>query len=97
MNDKMGGPAFPTTHATETANPDYVIHHVTNGISVWDYYAAAASDEDIEHQMGLAGYTPGQVEEFKRVNSIDLRCWARGQHADAMLTERRKRMEAHNE
>jgi hypothetical protein len=76
--DKMGGPAFPQAH------PDMCIEgqsvKETQGVTLWDYYAAAAL-------TGLIAAYPDTDCGHKGL------CHDAGIFADAMLAERAKRME----
>ena len=79
-NDKMGGPVYPTTHAVERLHNGTDLHQVINGMTLWDYYAAAALPECL---YTIDGTIKSAVEAASRA----------GEMADAMLAERNKRME----
>lgn len=90
MND--GGPAFPIPLLEgETFKGN------ANGMSLRDYFAAAATDADIAQwipdTMGQAIQLAVELE-IDQKNWADacsrLRCWARYKHADAMLRERNR-------
>ena len=70
MSKDNGGPAFPTVYANLEG------HNGTTGISLRDYFAAKASEEDIQRYMEYDGLMTRQC--------------ARYMHADAMLAERAK-------
>ena len=77
-NEKMGGPAFPTLYGAERANDENTLFNVANGMTLWDYYAAAALTGI------LASTNSGDW-------ALLAECSAN--QADAMLKERAKRME----
>ena len=71
-----GGPAFPT--------PDYCRH---SGMSMRDYFATHASDEDVEAQAEVIR------AQMIRANGLGIlpdgwHCTARYMHADEMLKAR---------
>ncbi|MEO0002457.1 MAG: hypothetical protein RLZZ22_149 [Pseudomonadota bacterium] len=72
-----GGPAFPTESAHQSSSSTW--HH--EGMTLRDYFAAKASEEDI------AEYMPATMGEA-RLHPNRTRQWARYQHADAMLRAR---------
>lgn len=76
-DEKMGGPAFPTMYGAERANDDNTLFNVTNGMTLWDYYAAAA----------MTGY----LAAGNRVD--DSMAHEAATAADLMLAERAKRAE----
>lgn len=94
MND--GGPAFPQ-HGWSSVPEVVKRMQDVQGLSMRDYFAAAATDADIED------WIPATVEDCYKLCGmlgIDsdgpnwrsrLRAWARYQHADAMLAERERK------
>ena len=76
--DKMGGPAFPVNTA-QINNPGACFSN--EGMTLWDYYAAAALN-GIEASQGNNG---SYVSTSEKVAEIA------GERADAMLAERAKR------
>ena len=72
-----GGPAFPTENARQTGPSSW--HE--EGMTLRDYFAAKASEEDISE------YLPETVGEAK-LHPNRTRQWARYKHADAMLRAR---------
>jgi hypothetical protein len=77
IND--GGPAFPRTGADGHTSPQI-------GMSIRDYFAAAASEEDIQQFM------PTTQKEatifYEDYGFLPSRQWARYCHADVMLKAR---------
>ena len=81
-NDKMGGPAFPDpARAHPHGHPD---NANGDGMTLWDYYAAAALQGLLAAEEPDSGLTEASFAE----QSADF--------ADAMLKERAKRMEAND-
>ena len=79
MNNQNGGAAFPVA-----AGPG---QQFTQGMSLRDWFAAKASEEDIEYQISAMAPRNG----FGEVMSHKVRrSAARYAHADAMLAEREK-------
>lgn len=81
MSKETGGPAFPTLHIPD-ASPQ-----AWNGMTLRDYFAAKATDEDIKAQ--------GEIIRAKMFSEFgiavlpdDWRTKARWMHADAMLKAR---------
>lgn len=75
---KDSGPAFP--HWDGPSGNCY------NGISMRDYFAAKASEDDI---LEFIPATVGDAQKFKEQHGFEpTRQWARYQHADAMLKAR---------
>lgn len=74
-----GGPAFPVVRMP--LDPETVLNR--QGMSLRDYFAAHASEEDIlEH----VPQTYGECKDFKELNGFwPTRQWARYVHADRML------------
>ena len=81
---KMGGPAFPTMYGAERANDENTLFNVANGMTLWDYYAAAA----------IGGLMAAQVHGFNDQPGKGPFAEMAAGMADAMLAERAKRMEA---
>ena len=79
-NKDTGGPAFPV-HPDMAAQLGCVPSSSDAGMSLRDYFAAKASEEDI------AEYMPTKVGEAK-LYPHRTRQWARYKHADAMLKAR---------
>ena len=76
-----GGPAFPSG-LVENANDEVdALHALHKGMTLRDYFAAKASEEDISE------YLPETVGEAK-LHPNRTRQWARYKHADAMLRAR---------
>ena len=73
MNHDMGGPAFP-----ENQNGH------CGGMTIWDYYAAAALTATIQLLDARQGFVLNEEGVAEQA----------AYYADAMLAERRKRMEA---
>lgn len=71
----MGGPAFPTENERQTGANSY--HH--EGMTLWDYYAAAALTGTVNENH--TAYSDASIA---------------AEIADAMLTERQKRMDNHD-
>jgi len=84
MSKDNGGPAFPVIDVM-ALDPSATVEMIalTNGMTLRDYFAAKASDADVERIM-LESYDP--VLECYQVS----RQQARYMHADAMLLERAK-------
>lgn len=83
MTTNDGGPAFP--QQPPQANPgEFVSGYVSTGLSLRDYFAAHASEEDVRHYENT-GRLEG--ESLRRVEVVT-RTQARYMHADAMLKER---------
>jgi hypothetical protein len=74
-----GGPAFPIRFETGFYQP---------GLSLRDYFAAAATEIDIEEHLPR---TRGEESELFKADGVKrTRVWARYRHADLMLAERDK-------
>jgi hypothetical protein len=74
IND--GGPAFPT--------PVGVQHN--DGMTLRDYFAAAATEKDIQEFIPA---TCGEADQFRQKHGfLPSRQWARYCHADVMLKAR---------
>ncbi len=84
MNKANGGSAFPTVEAN---------YHNENtrgdGLSVRDYMAIHASEDDVQYVMRAYTKQKMVVGEYRDCCSIS-RLQARYLHADAMLAERDK-------
>jgi hypothetical protein len=79
IND--GGPAFPL----QCIGPEYPPGHV--GMTLRDWFAAMASDQDIAEQLPE---TVGEVKKFVEERGFaPTRQWARYCHADAMIAARK--------
>jgi hypothetical protein len=77
IND--GGPAFPRTGADGHTSPQ-------SGMSIRDYFAAAATEKDIQEFIPA---TCGEADQFRQKHGfLPSRQWARYCHADAMLKAR---------
>ena len=92
-----GGPAFPQLDV-EVVSDHAAVTKASGGASLRDYFAAAATEEDIQEWIPATQGTAIQLAATIGIDSTDwanacrrLRCWARYQHADAMLAEREKR------
>lgn len=79
MNNKNGGAAFPVA-----AGPG---QQFTQGMSLRDWFAAKASEEDIQYQIRAMAPRNGFGEVMG--NKVS-RSAARYAHADDMLAERNK-------
>ena len=75
LNDKMGGPAFPVPNSANVNSQE--------GMTLWDYYAAAA----------IGGLMAAQVHGFNDQPGKGPFAEMAAGMADAMLAERAKRME----
>ena len=76
IND--GGPAFPRS-ATDHC-------HSQEGMTLRDYFAAAATEKDIQEFIPA---TCGEADQFQQKHGfLPSRQWARYCHADAMLKAR---------
>jgi len=75
MSYKKGGPAFPTMHGAEPADHGVTTFRTTDGMTLWDYYAAAA----------LTGLTASKRCETYSCESI---AYEAGLIAESMLEER---------
>jgi len=81
--EKMGGPAFPEIGQEETltdangAITGYRQHHPQSGMTLWDYYAAAAL-------TGLLSARPSSDDHMMREATMA---------ADLMISIRNKRQE----
>ncbi len=73
-SSKSGGPAFPV----KTPTPGYNFETVHEGMTLRDYFAAKATDVDVEAALAVHEYLH---------NTAD-RTAARYRHADAMLKAR---------
>lgn len=83
IND--GGPAFPQN---ETWNGNTVAdEHGQGGMTLRDYFAANASEEDIQEFLPATVGVAGILERQDGVKRT--RHWARYAHADAMLRARK--------
>jgi hypothetical protein len=89
-----GGPAFPSGQCYTITDPvyGYTTKHSKGplhlGISQRDWFAANASEEDIQEFLPQ---TIGEEAEFtKKFGFKPTRQWARYQHADAMLAARKE-------
>jgi hypothetical protein len=84
IND--GGPAFPCAYYSEpigSIGPQFTIK---GGMTMRDYFAAEASEEDIQEFIPA---TRGEAAEFQQRHGFSpSRQWARYCHADAMLKAR---------
>jgi hypothetical protein len=93
-----GGPAFPVG--------DQSTHPLMVGMSLLDYFAGQATEQDIEvfipsrvsgavkvmRQLGILGPAlAGTPDGYGPNDMARLRAWARYQHAAAMLAEKAKR------
>ena len=81
MSDEIndGGPAFPRTGADGHTSPQ-------SGMSIRDYFAAAATEKDIQEFIPA---TCGEADQFRQKHGfLPSRQWARYCHADAMLKAR---------
>lgn len=90
MND--GGPAFPQQFVDMDGAPAEICYapHASPGMSLRDYFAAKATDNDIfEFLPATQGETVILCEQLG-IKMNRLRVWAKFQHADAMLAERNK-------
>jgi hypothetical protein len=86
MNDKTGGPAFPSpldTAIMAGLNP----RNGALGMTLRDYFAAKASEEDIAQYMPCRSGLQGPAITERLAKS---RQQARYMHADDMLSERAK-------
>lgn len=81
MSDNAGGPAFPSH-----GSMGEVTHE---GMTLRDYFAAKASDKDIEDQASILMTKKNADGEFDFLPD-DWRAVCRYMHADAMLKERAK-------
>ncbi len=80
IND--GGPAFPHTTQWDGITPAINYH----GISMRDYFAAAATEKDIQEFIPA---TCGEADQFRQKHGfLPSRQWARYCHADVMLKAR---------
>ena len=90
---KMGGPAFPVGSG-DMRDP--------TGMTLWDWYAAHAPEDgtNFNSPESAAGVTGIPVPEDTNDTlamvefAAAVKAWIDGKHADAMLAERAKRMEA---
>ena len=95
MNKETGGPAFPFTPGSQPTLPDGTWDQNwdpgDSGMTLRDYFAALASEKDIEEQQieeweilrAGSGKCPNTLEPLSRSE-------ARYRYADAMLIERNK-------
>lgn len=90
-NTNTGGPAFPTGIITDANG---VIVGGSNGMTLRDYFAAMASEKDIEYWMSK-GFTQTVIRRDNNGNcyeSQQVAVWTREQaryrYADAMLKVR---------
>ena len=68
-----GGPAFP-------------VMYVSEGMTLRDYFAAAATEKDIQEFIPA---TCGEADQFRQKHGfLPSRQWARYCHADVMLKAR---------
>jgi hypothetical protein len=82
-----GGPAFPIP-PVGTGDPRDGMAGGSSGMSLRDYFAAAATEIDIEE---LLPSTRGEASELFKADGIKrTRLWARYRHADLMIAERAK-------
>lgn len=83
MSANDGGPAFPV--AASTGDPRDGVY-CRDGMSLCDWFAAMASDDDISEFLPK---TYGEQQEAEKATGIKrTRQWARYQVADAMLKAR---------
>jgi len=80
-NDKMGGPAFPMPMTMMGEESEHIANEPESGMTLWDYYAAAALN-GIEASQGNNGSYVSTSEKVAKIA---------GERADAMLAERAKR------
>ena len=91
-----GGPAYPGVTSTICANcGDMILDDdrlgVDSGLSMLDYYAGQANEEDIKHYAEWAN-VPGKPDYRSRKRSATLnRTAARFAFADAMIAEKQRR------
>jgi len=75
-----GGPAFPMGYHPEGNNADHF------GMTLRDYFAAAATEKDIQEFIPA---TCGEADQFRQKHGfLPSRQWARYCHADVMLKAR---------
>ena len=86
----MGGPAFPTMYGAERANNENTLFNVTNGMTLWDYYAAAALPAVISGLLSGHAFTANSGEPLTEKHIAE----QTAEFVDAMLAERARRMEA---
>ena len=85
MTDRdMGGPAFPLQVTNETTAVASF-----KGMTLWDFYAAHATDEDIEAFMPSATPPSDEVVLTYKERRIE----GRMRFADAMIAARARRLE----
>ena len=83
IND--GGPAFPIP-AVGTGDPRDGMTVGASGMTLRDYFAAAATEKDIQEFIPA---TCGEADQFRQKHGfLPSRQWARYCHADAMLKAR---------
>lgn len=87
-----GGSAFPVPpERLNSANGDNHWAYASQGMSLRDWFASKASEEDLQ------GFLPQTVGEVSFLFSKDgihrTRQWARYQHADAMLAARKNHVQ----
>ena len=87
MTKDNGGPAFPSDELSMHSDEYRHINQQHSGMTLRDYFAAKASEDDIQqfmpHRSGLQGVA---ITKHLAVS----RQQARYKHADAMLLERTK-------
>ena len=85
-----GGAAFPITIESQSI-PGYCVGEQMMGLSIRDWFAGQATQEDIEEYMPQ---TQGQLGDWCKshggADANQVRPWAKYKYADAMLAERAK-------
>jgi hypothetical protein len=82
MSEKDGGPAFPIPGLSNLPNGEFI--HPNGGMSLRDYIAISASEEDILAHGGETDFGPGWEARGRSREA------AKYAYADAMLAERNK-------
>jgi hypothetical protein len=84
IND--GGPAFPCVYYSEPIGSIGPQFTMKGGMTLRDYFAAAATEKDIQEFIPA---TCGEADQFRQKHGfLPSRQWARYCHADVMLKAR---------
>lgn len=91
--EKTGGPAFPAMEV-RTHDTGDIVHNASQGITVRDYFAAKASEEDINEHIWKGFKEEYVYEKYDGTKETRMRqaMWtreeARYRYADAMMKAR---------